>query len=81
VHVDARHAILEFGESTSLEHDVKNPDMQKKTFAVSLDSERYYTVDGKIPDGKMFDELSDIFKAKDGYVRLHTNFPQYVPLF
>jgi len=27
----------------------------------------------------MFDELSDIFKTKDGYVRLHTNFPQYVP--
>ena len=46
--------------------------------AVSLDSEKYYTVDGKVPDDKMFDELSDIFKTKDGYVRLHTNFPQYV---
>ncbi len=26
----------------------------------------------------MFDEFSDIYKTKDGYVRLHTNFPQYV---
>ena len=51
----------------------------QQTFTVSLDSERYYTVDGKIPVGKAFDELSDIFKTKDGYVRLHTNFPQYVP--
>jgi hypothetical protein len=50
-------------------------------FAVSLDSEKYYTVDGKVPDDKMFDELSDIFKTKDGYVRLQTNFPQYVPPF
>lgn len=25
----------------------------------------------------MFDELSDIFKTKDGYVRLHTNFPHH----
>jgi len=49
-----------------------------ETFAVSLDSEKYYTVDGKVPDIKGFDELSDIFKTKDGYVRLHTNFPQYV---
>lgn len=24
------------------------------------------------------DELSDIYKTKDGYVRLHTNFPQFV---
>ena len=48
---------------------------------MSLGSERYYTVDGKLPGGKIFDELSDIFKTKDGYVRLHTNFPQYVLLF
>ncbi len=26
----------------------------------------------------MFDELSDIYKTKDGHVRLHTNFPQFV---
>ncbi|KAH8978100.1 CoA-transferase family III [Lactarius akahatsu] len=53
VHVDARHAILEFS------------------------SERYYTIDGKIPKWKMFDELSDIYQTKDGYVRLHTNFPHH----
>lgn len=42
------------------------------------DSEKYYTIDGKLPQYKGFDELSDIFKTKDGYVRLHTNFPQFV---
>jgi crotonobetainyl-CoA:carnitine CoA-transferase CaiB-like acyl-CoA transferase len=42
------------------------------------DSEKYYTVDGKFPEDKLFDELSDIYKTKDGYVRLHTNFPQLV---
>lgn len=65
-----------------LEHpDVKNPKLGTKRSPCLLGSERYYTVDGKLPDKKMFfDELSDIFKTKDGYVRLHTNFPQYVPL-
>ncbi|KAI9507242.1 CoA-transferase family III [Russula earlei] len=53
VHVDARHAILEFN------------------------SETYYTIDGKLPEGKLLDELSDIFKTKDGYVRLHANFPHH----
>ena len=46
---------------------------------VSSDSEKqYYTRDGKVPD-KIFDKFSDISKTKDGYVRLRTNFPQYVP--
>ncbi|KAH9956326.1 CoA-transferase family III domain-containing protein [Lactifluus volemus] len=53
VHVDARHAILEFN------------------------SEKYYTIDGKLPGDKLFDELSDIYKTKDGYVRLHTNFSHH----
>ncbi|KAI0298136.1 CoA-transferase family III [Multifurca ochricompacta] len=53
VHVDARHAILEFN------------------------SEKYYTIDGKVPEGQLFDELSDIYKTKDGYVRLHTNFAHH----
>jgi crotonobetainyl-CoA:carnitine CoA-transferase CaiB-like acyl-CoA transferase len=52
------------------------------SFSVFPDSEKYYTIDGKLPEGKFFDELSDIFKTKDGYVRLHTNFPQFVfPFF
>jgi hypothetical protein len=42
------------------------------------DSEKYYTIDGKFPEDKLFDELSDIYKTKDGYVRLHTNFSQFV---
>ncbi|KAF8260982.1 CoA-transferase family III domain-containing protein [Lactarius quietus] len=53
VHVDARHAVLEFN------------------------SEKYYTIDGKRPQENLFDELSDIYKTKDGYVRLHTNFPHH----
>ena len=32
----------------------------------SSDSEKHYTMDGKVPDDKMSDELSDIFKTKDG---------------
>ncbi|KAI0265609.1 CoA-transferase family III domain-containing protein [Gloeopeniophorella convolvens] len=53
VHVDARHAVLEFN------------------------SEKYYTIDGRLPEGKLFDELSDIYKTQDGYVRLHANFPHH----
>lgn len=73
VYVDARHAVLEFSKSSPnlscAAKKITNP------FSFS-DSEKYYTIDGKIPDGSLFDELSDIYKTKDGYVRLHTNFPQ-----
>jgi hypothetical protein len=71
VHVDARHAVLEFSKCCCNLAD-ENP-----TPFLS-DSEKYYTIDGKIPEGKGWDELSDIYKTKDGYVRLHTNFPQFV---
>ncbi|KAH9992886.1 CoA-transferase family III domain-containing protein [Russula vinacea] len=33
-------------------------------YFVRTDSERYHTIDGKVSDHKMFDELSDIFKRK-----------------
>jgi hypothetical protein len=80
VHVDARHAILEFSKFRKL----AERSIRANTFAVFLslfrftDSERYYTINGQLPEGKLFDELSDIFKTKDGYVRLHANFPQFV---
>ncbi|KAI0061764.1 CoA-transferase family III [Artomyces pyxidatus] len=44
---------------------------------LEFSSEKYYTLDGALPQGKLFDELSDIFKTKDGYVRLHANFPHH----
>jgi hypothetical protein len=80
VHVDARHAILEFSkpQHTVYPYTQHETPGTHKAFAVSSDSERYHTIDGKVSDHKMFDELSDIFKTKDDYVRLHANFPQYV---
>jgi hypothetical protein len=72
VHVDARHAVLEFSKCCRTSYDERN------TTPFLSDSEQYYTIDGKIPEGKGWDELSDIYKTKDGYVRLHTNFPQFV---
>ena len=43
------------------------------------DSEKYYLLDGKLPQTTLFDDLAGVYKTHDGYVRLHTNFPQCVP--
>ncbi|TFY66167.1 hypothetical protein EVG20_g4916 [Dentipellis fragilis] len=42
---------------------------------IEFNSEKYYTVDGKLPEGEYFDELSEYYKTKNGFIRLHTNFP------
>lgn len=40
-------------------------------------SEAYYTLDGQLPRGELFDPLAGTYKTKDdNWVRIHTNFPQ-----
>ena len=42
--------------------------------------ERYYTIDGKLPEAFEDDELTSQYETKDGgIVRLNMNFPQCVP--
>jgi hypothetical protein len=73
--VDARHAILEF----SMWHS-QLPIAYEFTYRI--ESEGYYTVDGKLPDGDLFDPLAGTYQTKDGnWVRIHTNFPQCVSPF
>jgi hypothetical protein len=62
VQVDARHALLEFSKPIHCTlHETPGTPMS----FISSDSEKkYYTRDGKVPDDKMFHELSDIFKPK-----------------
>ncbi|KZT00500.1 CoA-transferase family III [Laetiporus sulphureus 93-53] len=41
-------------------------------------SEAWYTINGELPSGALFDELAGLYKTKDdSYVRLHTNFPHH----
>ncbi|EJC97965.1 CoA-transferase family III [Fomitiporia mediterranea MF3/22] len=40
-------------------------------------SESYWLIDDKKPSGKSFDELSGLYQTKDGFVRIHTNFPHH----
>lgn len=43
------------------------------------ESEGYYLIDDKQPPGDLWDDLAGTYKTKDNnYVRIHTNFPQYV---
>lgn len=41
------------------------------------ESEAYYTIDGNLPAGGLFDPLAGAYRTKDStWVRIHTNFPQ-----
>ncbi|KZT69200.1 CoA-transferase family III [Daedalea quercina L-15889] len=41
-------------------------------------SESWYTINGTLPSGSLFEPLSGLYKTKDdSYVRLHTNFPHH----
>ena len=35
-----------------------------------------FLVNNKKPEGDLFDELAGLYRTKDGFVRIHTNFPQ-----
>ncbi|KAH9950632.1 CoA-transferase family III [Amylocystis lapponica] len=41
-------------------------------------SEAWYTINGELPEDRLFDNIAGLYKTKDGsYVRLHTNFPHH----
>ncbi|KAI0031172.1 CoA-transferase family III [Vararia minispora EC-137] len=42
---------------------------------IEFNSENYYTIDQKLPRPKSDDELTGMYEAKDGWVRLQANFP------
>jgi len=38
-----------------------------------------YALDGKLPEGSVWDSIAGVYKTKDNsFVRIHTNFPQCV---
>ncbi|KAG6909254.1 hypothetical protein DXG01_001436 [Tephrocybe rancida] len=44
---------------------------------ISFYSEAWYMINGKSPEGDIWDPIAGLYKAKGGgYVRIHTNFPQ-----
>ena len=69
VSVNARHAVLSFS---------KLPRERILKMFSNFDSvdEFWYTVDGQLPQGEVWEPLAGIYAAKDGFVRIHTNFPQ-----
>jgi crotonobetainyl-CoA:carnitine CoA-transferase CaiB-like acyl-CoA transferase len=44
--------------------------------AAEFRSERYMRVDGRVAP-EAWDKIAGLYRCKDGYVRLHTNFPQH----
>ncbi|KAG6864891.1 hypothetical protein C0991_006506 [Blastosporella zonata] len=45
---------------------------------ISFHSEAWYTVNGKLPDGGVWDPIAGLYETKDGgFVRIHTNFPHH----
>ncbi|KAI0917561.1 hypothetical protein AcW1_007269 [Taiwanofungus camphoratus] len=60
---------------TGVEQDVT---VDARHGVLEFKSESWYTVDGRIPTGSLFDQLAGTYKTKDGsYVRLHTNFAHH----
>lgn len=72
IFVEVRHAVLEFG--------ARSASLCRSSLPTAVSaSEAWYTIDGKFPIGDAWDALAGIYKTKDGgFVRIHTNFPQYV---
>ncbi|KAI0031173.1 CoA-transferase family III domain-containing protein [Vararia minispora EC-137] len=44
---------------------------------LAFSSEKYYLINGELPQVALFDDLAGMYKTRDGYVRLHTNFPHH----
>ncbi len=70
--MDARHAVLTFRKGILLCEGAQ------VVRIASLDSEAYYTINDALPGGGrgIWDNVAGLYKTKDGYVRIHTNFPQ-----
>ena len=69
VSVNARHAVLSFSKLP------REPILKMFSNFDSVD-EFWYTVNGQLPQGEVWEPLAGICAAKDGFVRIHTNFPQ-----
>lgn len=79
VKVNARHAVIEFSEFSLLLviSWSSNADASRMMLWRNVpDSEKYYTIDGHTSAEPLRDELTGIYRAKEGYVRLHMNFQQ-----
>ena len=47
------------------------------TIVYPVDSEAWYTVDGKLPEGDLWDNIAGLYRTRDNsMIRIHTNFPQ-----
>lgn len=44
---------------------------------IEFKSENYFLIDDKRPKGDLFDRLAGLYRTKDGFVRIHTNFPHH----
>jgi hypothetical protein len=45
-------------------------------------SEMWYTVNGELATGSVWDTIAGVYKTRDdSFVRIHTNFPQWVSSF
>ena len=69
VSINARHAVLSFSKLS------RKRILKMFSIFDSVD-EFWYTVDGQLPQGEAWEPLAGIYPAKDGFVRIHTNFPQ-----
>ncbi|KAF8073472.1 CoA-transferase family III domain-containing protein [Lyophyllum atratum] len=60
---------------TGVEQDVA---VDARHATIQFHSEAWYTVDGRLPDGGLWDDIAGLYRTKgDGFVRIHTNFPHH----
>ncbi|RDB16018.1 Succinate--hydroxymethylglutarate CoA-transferase [Hypsizygus marmoreus] len=60
---------------TGVEQDVS---VNARHAVLNFHSEAWYTVDGKLPEGGVWDNIAGVYTTKDdGFVRIHTNFPHH----
>lgn len=60
---------------TSVQQDVS---VDSRHAVIEFKSETFYTIDGQPGPRSIWDPLAGIYQTKNGgYVRIHTNFPQY----
>ncbi|KAH9932925.1 CoA-transferase family III [Fomitopsis serialis] len=60
---------------TGIEQEVS---VDARHAVLEFKSESWYTINGALPSGTLFDPLAGLYKTKDdSYVRLHTNFPHH----
>ena len=49
--------------------------------SLGVGSEAWYKINGQTPDGKLWDSVAGLYETSDDrFVRIHTNFPQWVDI-